>query len=58
VTGQEAFLAGHCLLTVRYFEPCYDFNETPYSELFCANEPSTLGLHIWDIIKDISMINL
>ena len=22
VTGQEAFLAGHCPLTGRYFEPC------------------------------------
>ena len=22
VTGQQAFLAGHCPLTGRYFEPC------------------------------------
>ena len=24
MTGQEAFLAGHCPLTGRYFEPCVE----------------------------------
>jgi hypothetical protein len=32
VTGEEAFLAGHCPSTGRYFEPCmYSFMKVSYS---------------------------